>query len=183
MIIKINEFLKAIQSRVARIAVGASTVRGRGNKGAVSAARSYFCNLNFASLGKNPNEFRKTLDIKTKELLTKLPNGARHWGIARKLLNIFLRDCFYTTYLESKYDLGRFEEAFEIPLDSITAKQIKKCAGRGNLPIWLGVKYVTPSVNTKFQDAAASEAVKRNIVRIHLDAVWWSQSRDKANFK
>jgi len=171
-------FLAAVQSRVARISVGASTVRGRGNKGAVYAARSYFRTLNLSDFGTDTRKFSRVLDRKTQELLSLLPRGARHWGIARKLLNIFLRDCFYTTYLESKFKLGRIEEVLEIPLDSITAKHIKQVVNRGELPAWPGVKHVTPTLSAQFQDIAATEAAKHKVARIHLDAVWWSQSRD-----
>jgi hypothetical protein len=173
------ELRRAVQSRVARIAVGASAVRGRGNAGAVAAARRHLRHVDLAKFGvKRAAAFRRALNQETKALLAALPRGARHWGIARKLLNIFLRDCLYTTYLESDYHLSRAEEAFEIPLDSITALQLKRLSGRGSLPRWPGVKHLTPSLSAQFQEAASVEAARRGIARVHMDAVWWSQSRD-----
>jgi hypothetical protein len=173
-----GDFLRAVQSRAARIAVGASTVRGRGNAGAVSAAREYLRHLDLAGFDARPHAFRNALDRETKALLAALPRGARHWGIARKLLNIFLRDCLYTTYLEKAFHLSRAEEAFEIPLDSITALHVKRAAGRGGLPPWPGVKHLTTPLSAQFQAAAAAEAARQGIARVHMDAVWWSQSRD-----
>lgn len=173
-----RDFLEAVQSRVARIAVSASAVRGRGHKGTVAAARNFLRQLDLAAFGVKPPVFRRALDRETKSLLAELPQGARHWGIARKLLNIFLRDCLYTIYLESAFRLSRAEEAFEIPLDSITALQLKRAVGRGALPPWPGVKHLTPLLSNQFQEAAAAEATKMRLARVHLDAVWWSLARD-----
>lgn len=176
---KKSEFLGTIQSRVARIAVGPSTVRGKGNKGVVKAARAHLRALDLSAFSVRPAAFRAVLDRETKALVAALPRSARHWGIARKLLNIFLRDCLYTGYLEAAYRLSRAEQAYEIPLDSITAKHLKLVAGGGVLPRWPGVKYATPSLSDQYQRVAGEEAVRRGVARVHLDAVWWSVSRDR----
>jgi hypothetical protein len=94
------------------------------------------------------------------------------------VINIFLRDCLYTTYLDAAFGLRKNEPYFELPLDSITATHLKRAAGRGKLPAWPGVKHLTKSLNAEFQKAAAAEAARRGIPRIHLDAIWWSVSRD-----
>ena len=171
-------FLRAVQSRVARSAIGASAARGRGNTGVVTAARKHLRRVNLARFNASPPAFQRALDRETKALLAALPKGARHWGIARKLLNIFLRDSLYTTYLAKNFHLAQSERSFEIPLDSITATNVKRAVGRGGLPRWPGVKHVTPALNARFQQAAASEAAKERLARVHMDAVWWSQSRD-----
>lgn len=175
---KKGEFLQAIQSRVARVAVGASAVRGRGNAGTVKAARTYLRQVQLAKFGARPAAFRIALEEETNGLLKSLPRSARHWGLARKLLNIFLRDCSYTTYLESAFRLSRAHAEFELPLDLITATQLKRASGRGTLPKWPGVKHLTPSTSAQFQEAARVIAGRKSISRLHLDAIWWSQSRD-----
>lgn len=173
------EFLRVVQSRVARVAVGASTVRGRGHAGTVQAARSFFRRLDLKRFGVQPVGFRVALDRETLELMKALPKAARHWGIARKLLNIFLRDCLYTTYLSQRFRLHRAEAALEIPLDSITAHHLRIAAGRSGLPRWPGVKHVSPELSARFQEVASVEAAKLGVSRVHLDAVWWSVSRDR----
>ncbi len=174
-----NDFLLAIQSRVARVSVGASTVRGRGNSGVVAASRRYLRQLNLSKFGHPTKaEFAKNLDADTHALCNALPHGARHWGLARKVMNIFLRDCLYTTYIDAAFDLRKNEAYFEIPLDSITAVHLKRAAGRGKLPAWPGVKHLTEKLSSRFQEAATAEAVRRSIPRVHLDAIWWSASRD-----
>jgi len=122
--------------------------------------------------------FAKNLDTATHALCDALPRGARHWGLARKVINIFLRNCLYTTYLDAAFGLHWNEPYFELPLDSITAVHLKRAAGRGRLPAWPGVKHLTEPISAKFQEAATAEADRRRISRIHLDAIWWSVSRD-----
>jgi hypothetical protein len=174
-----NELLRAFQSRAARISVGASTVRGRGNAGVVAASRTYLRQLDLRLFGQpTRGQFSKHLDAATIGLCDSLPRGARHWGLARKVMNIFLRDCLYTTYLDEAFGLRRNATYFELPLDSITANQLKRAAGRGRLPAWPGVKHLTEPLSARFQDAAKVEAMRRGIPRIHLDAIWWSVSRD-----
>jgi hypothetical protein len=172
------ELLRAIQSRAARIAVGASTVRGRGNAGTVKAARDYFVDLDLAGFAVTPKEFPQALDRHTHKLLASLPKPARHWGIARKLLNIFLRDCLYTGALNTAYKLSRAEEAYELPLDSITAKNLIAKYSRGELPRWPGVKHLSPELSAEYQEAALELARRMKVSRVHLDAVWWAQGRD-----
>jgi hypothetical protein len=174
-----QDFIRAIQSRTARVAVSASSVRGAGGKGVVHAARNFLRQLDLSRFSVDDGAaFAAELDRATNELRSALPRGAQHWGVARKVLNIFLRDCFYTSYLVSKLRLDRSEPHMEVPLDSITAKQLKSTIGRGALPPWCGVKHVTPEINARFQAAAVTEAAKQKTERLHLDAVWWSVGRD-----
>lgn len=172
-----SELLQAIQSRAARVAVAASTVRGGKGKGTVKAAREYFAGLDLAKLGVEPGGFSRLLDSETRQLLTALPKQARHWGLARKLLNIFLRDVLYTGELKKAYRLDRVQAALELPLDSITAKALRKTQPRGSLPPWPGVRQLTVSVSEAFQQAALAEARGLNIARVHLDAIWWARDR------
>jgi len=58
----------------------------------------------------------------------------------------------------------------------ITALQLK--TRRGSLPPWPGVRHLTPDLSATFQAAATPEAKKKGIARVHLDAIWWSVSRD-----
>lgn len=172
------ELVRAIQSRAARIAVGPSTVRGRGNTGTVRAARAYFANLDLAAFSVQPGDFRPALDRHTLKLQAALPKPARHWGIARKLLNIFLRDCLYTGELNRAFKLSWAEQAYELPLDSITVKALKGEFGRGVLPVWPGVKHLTATLSDEYQAAALEFALSMKVSRVHLDAVWWAQGRD-----
>jgi hypothetical protein len=120
-----SAFLRTVQSRTARVAIGASAVRGRGNAGTVAASRTFLRSLPLQRFAvRNARKFAQALDRTTNDLRTALPRTAQHWGLARKILNIFLRDCLYTTYLAEAYRLQRAEPLLELPLDSITAGQL-----------------------------------------------------------
>jgi len=74
--------------------------------------------------------------------------------------------------------LDRAEQLFELPLDSITAKELRKAAGRGHLPRWPGVRKLTKDISGRYQAIALEEAKKEKIARVHLDAKYWAANRD-----
>ena len=175
-----SKFIQAVHSRAARIAVGPSTVRGHGHAGVCEAARDYLRTVRLSKFGTQKQKpFIEALNDATEKLRLSLPKDAQRWGLARKIMNIFLRDCAYTSYLADEYNLRRSEDFYELPLDSITAKALKNSVGRSQLPQWPGVIHVTPEVNAVYQNAAKSEAERHGIARLHLDAFWWSLKRDK----
>jgi hypothetical protein len=105
------------------------------------------------------------------------PSGAKHWGLARKGLNIFLRECLYTVYICNEYSLSCAETSFEIPLDSITGKALYRESGK-KLPRWKTVRGLDPDLSDRFQAFAAQLGTARGYARVHLDAEWWGQRAD-----
>jgi hypothetical protein len=173
-----SDFLRAVQYREARIAVGASATRGQG-AGTVIAARGFFSDLDLHRFGvAKPDLFRIQLDKATDELRLKLPRRAATWGLARKLTNIFLRGALYTTYLCEHFNLANAEAFLELPLDSITSRELRNRAGRGVLPRWQGVKRLTLDASDEYQSYAQECATKCRLARVHLDTFWWGV-RDK----
>lgn len=173
-----HKFLSAIQSRVARTAVGASAARGRGNKGTVVQVRSFLRALDLRPFGtSNSRAFLRQLDLQTESLRQTLPSP--HWGLSRKAMNLFLMDCFYNRYLAEAFRLQKAEHLLELPLDSFTAAKLVSLPSVA-LPHWPGVKHLTPEVSGQFQQAATDEAVRLSVARVHLDALWWSVARDDA---
>jgi hypothetical protein len=77
---------------------------------------AFLRHLDLAQFGSDG--FEGALVRSTKDLQAALPPTSRYWGIARKVLNIFLRDCLYTRYLDTSYHLHSNEDLFELPLDS-----------------------------------------------------------------
>ena len=49
---------------------------------------------------------------------------SRHWGAARKAVNLFLRDALCNRYLAEEFNLKKAEAWMEIPLDSAVARGI-----------------------------------------------------------
>jgi hypothetical protein len=172
------QLLKALQVRAARIAIGSSSMRGRGSKGVVKAGRAFLDDLPLADFGtSDPVRFRVALDRATMGLRRAFPKSSRYWGLARKGLNIFLRDCLYTVYLRKAYSLGSAEPYFEVPLDSLSGQELHKAAA-ARLPRWRTVRGLTRELSDEYQDVAAHLADLRGIARVHLDVFWWGSRKD-----
>lgn len=168
----LTPFLAAVQARAARIACGPSTTRGQG-PGVMSAGRQFLAQLPLSQFSASC--FEQCLDDATKQLCTSFPEAGQSWGLARKILNIFLRDALYTTYLADTFNLKEVEAKLEVPLDRITARQLCQDAGRGVLPRWRGVRHLTPRESASYQESAANLAASKGIARVHLDTYFWGQ--------
>jgi hypothetical protein len=176
---KSPDLLAALQSRAARAAIGSSAMRGAGSVGVVEAARTFLGTLPLAQFSTGDRtRFNRSLARATKRLLGKLPAGGRRWGLARKAVNIFLRDCLYTVYLRDAYELARAERFFEIPLDSLAAKRLRNA--NGELPRWAGVRGLDPLTSRAYQQEAFDLADRHGLPRVHLDAFWWGARSDVA---
>jgi hypothetical protein len=176
-----GKFIEAVQARAVRSAAGPSATRKQG-KGVAAAAQGYLRKLRLECFGTSDKQlFEKRLDYATNELCGKLPRGARSWGIARKVLNIFLRDALYTRYLSDRFHIDKAEHFLEIPLDRITSSTLRKCAGRGKLPSWHGIRKLKPEESAEYQRFAAEYASMNYgaMARVHLDAFFWGLRDDK----
>lgn len=168
---KKTKFLKALQVREARIAIGSSSMRGRGSKGAVKAGRHFLNRLSLSRFGTSDQQkFTSALNAATDGLKDAFPRGSRYWGLARKGLNIFLRDCFYNVFLRKAYRLDRAEKFLEVPLDSLVGKKLHK---REDAPRWKTIRSLKAEDSDKYQDAASKCARSMGIERVHLDVFWW----------
>ena len=158
-----------IQCREAFAAILPSTVRNQGAPGVVRAARIFLSQMDLRPFGtKKQDAFADILEKKTEAFQKALPKQARSWGLARKALNIFLRNCLYNHDLRTKFQLDRAEQFFELPLDSFVAKALR--AQDGNLPSWRGIKYLIRRDSARFQKDASRLAQSEGYARVHLDA-------------
>ena len=166
--------IDSIQRYIAYVSVGASTVRGLRTKGVVAAARDALRKVDLSRYAEtDKNTFGKILDLDTNRVKRKLPENAQHWGVARKVLNIFLRGCLYNVYLNKHYKLSKLESYFEIPLDSLTANGIRDATTAKPKPRWPGVKHVNAEINKTFQKLASEIANEKDTYPVHLDAIFW----------
>jgi hypothetical protein len=169
-----------MQKYIAVTTVGPSTLRNQGASGVIEAAQRFLKKLDMRRFAvKEEKAFLAVLDTVTEELKQRLPRVARHWGAARKALNLFLRDVCYNRLLEQKYSLAGLEFWMEIPLDSLVAAALKKRIGKGKLPRWRGLKRLTPSESLLFQHKARQRANASHISRVHLDMRIWVKQRTK----
>jgi hypothetical protein len=170
-----RDLLQAIQARVARGALGALIMRSAGARGAVLAARGFLSEMDLRAFRTTgAARFSGALDDATEGLQRAFPKPARNWGLARKSINLFLRDCLSNVYLRDAHSLQMAELLYEVPLDTITGTTLHRLAG-GTLPRWRTLRDLTPAVSDDFQAVAARIAGERGIARMHLDAIWWSQ--------
>src|ERR1700733_8204356 len=99
-----DRLLKLLQTRTAQLAIGPSTLRNQGAREVVASTREFLKELDLGHFNTDtPEAFMISLDEETERLRNALPLGARHWGTARKALNIFLRDVLYNLYLCNEY--------------------------------------------------------------------------------
>ena len=177
---KTNSFDADMQRYIAVTTVGPSTLRNQGGPGVIAAAQRFLSELAICTFAvKDEKSFLAVLDTTTDELRRRLPLGSRHWGAARKALNLFLRDICYNGFLSHRYSLAGLEPWMEIPLDSLVAVALKRHAGKGALPSWPGLKGLTPAVSVRFQYAARDWADTEGISRVHLDMRIWITQRTK----
>jgi hypothetical protein len=176
-----RNFIRHIQTYVARYSVSASAVRGQSAPGLVATARTYLASVPLRRFAvESHSRFLRNLDTHTEQLRVALPRGAHACGVARKVLNIFLRNALYTGYLRDQYHLDVAEDWYEIPLDSIVAERLREASPDGELPRWLGVKHLTPSTSALYQSVARTTATRLGVARVHMDAVWWGGARPPA---
>lgn len=165
-----QELIGWMQKRAANGAVGPSTIRGMAPAGTAKTIKDYLRGVSINSLRSNSEaNFIKKLDAVTEELLTILPFDAKHWGMARKCINIFLRNCLYNRYLCNYYKLQHMEEWLEIPLDSHVGKGLIAYCQNVELPDWETVISLSRDHSRQYQQAALSLAKEKGVARIHLD--------------
>ena len=168
------ELITQLRRREASTTVGPSTARGMGPKGTIPVAREYLASLDLTKFrGASEKEFRAVLNRATIRLQNDLPFGAKHWGAARKFLNIFLRNVLYNRYLCKCYELSHLEPWLELPLDSHVAKGLRDEEGGSSLPRWKTVIGLDRETNKRFQDFAKLVAKRKNTCRVHLDVIYW----------
>ena len=169
--------LSAIHRYLAVTSVGPSTVRGS-PQGTADAARNFLSALRLKQFGTSDrSRFSSALDRQTEVLRRSLPATRRHWGLARKVLNIFLHNAFYNYYLRRANFLGKAERLFELPIDSAVVRGLRRATTDAVLPTWQGLSRLTISENEEFQVCALQVARQMRISRVHLDAILWTQER------
>jgi hypothetical protein len=170
------ELVDKVRLRTAELAVGPSTVRGAGAKGVVRAARDGLKAVPLRRFRvRSRRAFERELEFQTEELRARLPRGTRHWGVARKVLNIYLRAVLHHRHLCAAYGLAPIEAWLELPLDRHVVEGIREADPSGRLPRWKTIKGLDPETSAIFQAAARSIAASRRVLPIHLEYLWWRE--------
>ena len=170
--------LAQLQMQFTTAGITQSAVRIGKKKGVVgmrAAARTFCAQLELDRL-PSPADYVATLNDWTDKLEKEFPRGGRYWGVARKCLNIFMRDANYNIHLRKIYrGLGSLENVLEIPLDSYVAKGLLSVPGAKNfgLQSWDAIIRLTPEQNQRFQQWALKVAKQEGVPRVHLDLLYF----------
>lgn len=164
--------------RVANIAIGTTTLRNQGAAGVNRAAREFLASLPLSELVCDTQaEYSSALDRQTSLLKDSLPLEARHWGTARKGLNLFLGEVHYHRILYEHYRMKKIAEFLEVPLDNNVVCFLKsKAAVAGKkLPRWRTIKSLSPQDSQMYQDFAREYAngCGKGWIRLHVDLLAW----------
>lgn len=165
-----RDFLKMIQRMVAESALPGTALGGRGTAGATGAAREFLAELSLREFALcRASTFGRCLESATDALRRRLPRGAQDWGIARRAMNLFLRDALYNAYLREQYRLHRTERWLELPLDAAAATYLRDADPAASLPAWRGIRQLMPTQNAAWQGIASAVAQQMGLARVHLD--------------
>ena len=167
-----KELIGWMQKRAVNSAIGASTIRRMAPAGTAEIIKEYLRGVDIKSVrARSQSGFAKNLDAITDGLIKTLPVGSKHWGMARKCVNIFLRNCLYNRYLCSHYKLEQVERWLEVPLDSHVGNGLRIAYKEmeGTLPRWNKVISLTHEQSDQYQQAASELAKKKGVCRVHLD--------------
>lgn len=165
--------VEAMRLRLARMSVGPSTARSQGGAGIVAVLREGLSEVALPSLCTGTEAgFKRALDRETLRLFGRLPKGTGSWGLARKCLNIYLRDCLYDRGVNAKFHFERCEAYLELPLDSLVGKALRSRFGDA-VPAWATLKNLTPEGSGDYQAAAGALADLWGMARVHLDLYLW----------
>ncbi len=169
-----EQYLNQMKLRLIRISVSASSTRNQIGKGKINRIRTEINDLlslhNLMYQIKDETDYLRMLNYATNKLVRK---AGIHWGTARKLLNICIREFVYNSYLR-KYLLIAESDLYklEIPIDSHTYKYIVKM-NKFKAFKWPGIIHIQSKENKTIQQAYVSFALSKNMAPIHLDVDAW----------
>ena len=177
-----EHLLQRLRWRTAELSVGPSTVRGAGARGVVRAAQEALKHVRLRRFSTSSRaKFLAELEAQTERIRGALPRGARHWGVARKVLNIFLRQAAHNVHLTTWFSLRKVERWLELPLDSHVAAGIHDARRGRDLPAWRTIKGLTHDESDLFQAAARRIAAEKGVLPIHLEYQWWREPGRPSN--
>ncbi|MBB1286930.1 hypothetical protein HRH25_21285 [Flavisolibacter sp. BT320] len=190
---------KLLKITLINFSIGTSAVRNQGN-GIAEPIREklrqkfsfpvFFKNLKH----KNDTNFERYLDSLTEKLVglegvsnNENPPGVVQWGTARKCINLLFRSVVYNGFMWSEFEIkvadfksGRLMDRLEVPLDSYTAKGIKRDSMRFRRIGFNNDLYPSFSIiglgkveSAYYQEKALLVAQKKNICRVDLDLRYW----------
>ena len=169
------ETLRHMQARVAREAIGSSTLR-KSTAGTMAAVIRQLCRFDLAAFSDTA---KRDFDVAHAVAVRKLQNSLRRAGLSdefgrcAKAINIFLRGAVCHHHIRGAYGLGPLEPKLHLPLDSLTMDRLRSKAEPGSLPKTT-ITGLTPGQYRDFQAFARRMAGRAGVPPIFLDDAYWA---------
>jgi hypothetical protein len=171
-------FINELREHQARASIGVSTVRNQGT-GTARITREFLAHeLDLSGMrAHSERAYLRRLDSATDDLRRRLRGKARTFGLARIVINIYMRDCVYSRYLHAAHRLDPIEPFLELPLDGIVGRRLWKVPRDSGyapgLPRWTSIRALTREDSDRYQAFARKWAATRQLARVHLDVGLW----------
>jgi len=177
---------KAIQIRLARIAIGSSVGRVF-QKDTVREIWPILTEINLDAIKKvgSQAQYKKWFERQLSKLATKIkktnPNNKRiypgyKWGHATKILNLFLRDIILHSRYFAEKDADKIQYFLYVPVDSIVINRLTKLGEQ--LPFKRIKEIDTQEKFYCVQDILGRAAKKAGAPRIWFDDNWGDRQND-----
>lgn len=119
------------QKRISRTCIGANSTHGTLGKNGLNILHQNLypiIKLKDVAACKSDNEIKTLLDSYTSKLKQKIakPIHPEHWGMCRKAINLYVRDCYYNKILNEHFSLDKVANDLETPIDSFAMKALAK---------------------------------------------------------
>ena len=119
------------QKRISRTCIGSNSTHGTLGKNGLNILHQNLypiIKLKDVAACKSENEIKALLDSYTSKLKQKItkPIQSEHWGMCRKAINLYLRDCYYNKTLNEHFNLDKVANSLETPIDSFAMKALAK---------------------------------------------------------
>ena len=164
--------LKFTQKKISAEVFGPNTLRSL-PKGTKKMLEEHPCQVTLAKLPITKAGYSNWLDSQTTKLKTAI--SGMEWGVARKAMNIFMRDVFYNRFLFNAYCNDTMGDWLEIPVDRLVANAL--LMRFPDLSPWKTLKHLEPIAHTAYQNAALKLAICKGTTRVHLDLVLYLNNR------
>ncbi len=162
--------------------------REKNRLGMTAIARKHLANLNIQTFSSavDKESFQNILNTETDNLIKKFFEvSPKNWGASRKVLNIFLRNVYYNTYLNKYYKFDAVKEWLEIPLDRHVGNgmqiDLDSVGIEPKEPFrqWNTIKDLTQQDSDYYQEIASRIAKKKGVLRVDLDVFYWRSEKRK----
>ena len=159
------------QKRISRTCIGSNSTHATLGKNGLNVLHQNLypiINLEHVAACKTENELKALLDSYTSKMKQKIakPIHAEHWGMCRKAINLYLRDCYYNKVLNEHFKLGKIAAYLETPIDSLAMRNIGKYTSAVKKST---IKMLNKTTHQEWQKAATN-FVKATCLANRVDA-------------